>query len=128
MSWISKFFVKPQVELEFTNYFTRPVSALECAEPIVGVEGTFERESRIDGEERGSIAVEVMVVRQDAQTAEADALACERLLCGDWEPYAECGPYRVVGVNTTAPALKEVDSSGRFVWAFTVTVTAVREI
>ena len=35
---------------DFTNCFTKPVSALSCAEPIVVLEGAFSRTSRIDGE------------------------------------------------------------------------------
>ena len=36
--------------------------------------------------------------------------------------------YRIAGINTTAPAFKERDSSGRYVWSFEVACTEVREL
>lgn len=41
---------------------------------------------------------------------------------------AENGSWRIVGLDTTAPAFKEIDGSGRFVWAFDVLLTVVRAI
>ena len=114
---------------DFTNCFTKPVSALVCAEPIVVLEGAFARASRIDGEERGAIPVTVLVVREGADCAEDDAIACEQLLRGcDWERDAEAWPYRVVGLDSTAPRFKERDSGGRFVWEFTVELTVARSV
>ena len=104
-------------------------SALDCAEPIVIREGAFTRSSRIDGEERGSVPVTVMVVREMAGEAEFVATACERWLHScDWEPHAEDGGWRIVGIDTAVPAFRERDSSGRFVYEFTVEVTAVRSV
>ena len=117
-------------DAHFTSYFTkvRP-SSLDCAEPIVVTEGSFERDSRMAEEERGTVVVTVMVVREIAADAENDAVAAERALRrADWEPYAETGPYRIVGIDTTAPAFKERDSSGRFVWSFDVACTVVRSL
>ncbi|MBP3885392.1 MAG: hypothetical protein J6D54_10745 [Olsenella sp.] len=117
-------------DAHFTSYFTkvRP-SALDCAEPIVVTEDAFARESRQAEEERGTVAVTVMVVREAAADAETDAAAAELAVRrADWEPYAEASPYRIVGIDTTAPAFRERDSSGRFVWAFDVTCTVVRSL
>ena len=117
-------------DAHFTSYFTkvRP-SALDCAEPIVMTEGAFERDSRMAEEERGTVAVTVMVVREVAADAESVAIAAERAVRrADWEPYADAGPYRIVGIDTTAPAFRERDSSGRFVWAFDVACTVVRSL
>ena len=129
MSRIANLLLFPQVEGDFTNYFTNRVSALECAEPIVLLEGGFEREMRIEGEERGTVPVEVLVVRDVDADAEAVAVALEqRIRHGAWERTGEAWPYRVVGLDTTAPAFRERDGSGRFVWAFMVTVTVVRTV
>ena len=117
-------------DAHFTSYFTkvRP-SSLDCAEPIVVTEGAFARASRMAEEERGTVAVTVMVVREVAADAETDATAAEQAVRrADWEPYAEAGPYRIVGIDTVAPAFKERDSSGRFVWAFDVACTVVRSL
>ena len=46
----------------------------------------------------------------------------------DWEPHAEDGSWRIAGIDTSAPAFKERDSSGQFVWEFQVDVTAVRSL
>ena len=115
---------------DFSGYFsTFPPSAREHPECVVLLEGGFERESAIEGEERGAVPVTVLVVREDAAEAEELAIAMERHLRGcDWEPFCEAGPWRVVGLDTTAPTMKERDSSGRYVWKFTVTLTMVRSV
>jgi len=112
----------------FSGYFsTFPPSAREHPECVVLLEGEFERESRIDGEERGTVPVTVLVVRGDEADAEAVAIACEQhLRQHGWERDSESWPWRIAGLDTTAPAFKERDSSGRYVWEFDVTVTAVR--
>ena len=92
-------------------------------------EGEFGRTSRIDGEERGIVPVTVMVVRELTRDAEGVASACEKWLRScDWEACAEDGGWRIVGLDTASPRLKERDSSGRFVWEFKVDVTAVRSL
>lgn len=96
---------------DFSNYFSKVPSVLECAEPIVLAEGAFVRDSRIDGEERGAVAVSAMVVREVAADAEAVAIACEQWVRSfDWERDRDAWPLRVVGVDTTAPCFKERDS------------------
>ena len=118
------------VDAHFTSCFTKVLpSALDCEEPIVVVEGAFSRESRMAEEERGSVAVTVMVVREVAADAESVAVAAELVVRrADWEPYEDAGTYRIVGVDTTAPAFRERDSSGRHVWAFDVACTVVRSL
>lgn len=129
MSKISDLIKNVLVRGDFTNCFTKPVSALVCAEPIVLREEGFVRTSRIDGEERGTAVVGVLVVREDPDVAESDAIACEQLVRGcDWERDAEAWPYRIVGVDTTAPRFEKRDASGRFVWKFEIDVTAVRAV
>ena len=115
---------------DFSGYFsTFPPSAREHPECVVLLEGTFESESRIDGEERGTVPVTVLVVREDAADAEAVAIACEQWLRSHgWERDSEAWPWRIVGLDAAAPAFKERDSSGRYVWQFEVTVTVVRSI
>ncbi|WP_251231693.1 hypothetical protein [Adlercreutzia aquisgranensis] len=115
------------VDAHFTSCFTKVLpSALDCAEPIVVVEGAFSRESRMAEEERGAVAVTVMVVREVAADAESVAVDAELAVRrADWEPYADAGTYRIVGVDTTAPAFRERDSSGRYVRAFNMACTVV---
>lgn len=115
---------------DFSGYFsTFPPSAREHPECVVLLEGEFGRESRIDGEERGTAPVTVLVVREDFAEAESVAIGAERCVRdSDWEPFSESGPWRIVGLDTSAPTFKERDSSGRYVWQFEVIVTAVREI
>ena len=117
------------VDGDFSNYFSKVPSAVEYPEPIVLVEGAFTRESRIESEERGVVPIDVYVVREVAADAEAVAIACEQWVRAyGWERHSECWPWRVVGVDTFAPAFDVRDSSGRYVWKFTVTVTVVRQV
>ena len=117
-------------DAHFTSYFTKVLpSALDCAEPIVVTEGAFARESRQTEEERGTAMVTVMVVREVMADAESVAVAAERAVRrSDWEPYADAGSCRIVGIDTAAPAFRERDSSGRFVWSFDVSCTVVRSL
>jgi len=117
-------------DAHFTSCFTKVLpSALDCAEPIVVTEGAFSRGSRLAEEERGSVAVTVLVVREVMADAESVAAAAELAVRrADWEPYADAGGYRIVGIDTTAPAFKERDSSGRHVWAFDTSCTVVRSL
>ena len=112
----------------FTSCFTKVLpSALDCAEPIVVTEGVFSRGSRLAEEERGSVVVTVLVVREVMADAESVAVAAELAVRrADWEPYPDAGGCRIVGVDTTAPSFKQRDSSGRYVWAFDVPCTVVR--
>ena len=120
---------KALLEGDFASYFASLPSADVEPEPIVVREGKFERTSRMEHEERGTVAVAVLVVREVAATAEADAIACEKWIRAyGWEPVAENGSCRIVGLDTTAPSFKEIDGSGRFVWAFDVLLTVVRGI
>jgi len=120
---------KALLEGDFASYFASLPSADDEPEPIVLREGKFERVSRMEHEERGTVAVAVLVVREVAATAEADAIACEKWIRAyGWEPVAENGSWRIVGLDTTAPSFKEIDGSGRFVWAFDVLLTVVRGI
>lgn len=117
------------VDADFTSCFTKPVSAALVPEPIVVAEGAFVRESRQPEEERGTVTATVLVVREDAAEAGAVALGCERAVRGaDWEPYADAGPFRIVGIDTTVPAFLEEDGSGRAAWKFEVVCTVVREL
>ena len=96
-------------DAHFSCYFSKVLpSALDCAEPIVVVEGAFSRDARMA--EDVAVAAELAVRR------------------ADWEPYADAGAYRIIGIDTTAPAFKERDSSGRHVWAFDVKCTVVRSL
>ena len=120
---------KALLEGDFASYFASLPSADDEPEPIVLREGKFERVSRMEHEERGTVAVAVLVVREVAATAEADAIACEKWIRAyGWEPVAENGSWRIVGLDTTAPSFKEIDGAGRFVWAFDVLLTVVRGI
>ena len=120
---------KALLEGDFASYFASLPSADMEPEPIVLRKGRFERASRMEAEERGTVTVAVMVVREVAATAEADAMSCERWIrTYGWEPVAENGSWRIVGLDTTAPAFKEIDGSGRFVWAFDVVLTVVRSL
>ena len=101
----------------------------EVGMPADVVDGAFSRDSRSAEEERGSVVVTVLVVREVAADAESAAVAAELAVRrADWEPYADAGTYRIVGIDTTAPAFKERDSSGRYVWTFDVACTVVRAL
>lgn len=114
---------------DFSNVFSTIPSALDCAEPIVVSAREFKRESRLHEEERGSVPVDVLVVRKVEADAEAVAIACEKAMRrADWEPYADSDEYRIVGLDTTAPTFQERDSSGWFVWGFEVECTVVRSL
>lgn len=117
-------------DAHFSCYFSKVLpSTLDCPEPIVVLEGAFERESRTAEEERGTVLVTVLVVREAAAYAEDVAVAAEQAVRRtDWEPYADSGHYRIVGIDTTAPSFKERDSSGRYVWSFSVECTVVRAL
>lgn len=121
---------KMLVDADFSSCFSKVCpSALDCAEPIVVLEGAFERESRMADEERGAVTVTVLVVREVAADAEGVAAAAELAVRrADWEPYADADGYRIVGIDTAAPAFKERDSSGRYVWAFEAECTVVRSL
>ena len=70
--------VKLLADAHFTSCFTKVLpSALDCEEPIVVTEGAFSRGSRMPKEERGSVVVTVMVVREVMADAESVALAAE---------------------------------------------------
>ena len=118
------------VDAEFPNVFPKVSPAyFHCEEPIVLFHCGFERESRIEGEERGTVHVSVFVVRELPAEAESVAIAAEKCIRdADWEAFAESGPWRIAGLDTLAPELSERDSSGRYVWQFEVDVTAVRTI
>ena len=117
-------------DAHFTSCFTKVLpSALDCEAPIVVIEGAFARDSRLAEEERGSVVVNVLVVREAMADTESVSVAAELAVRrADWEPYADAGGYRIVGIDTSAPAFKERDSSGRYVWAFDVTCTVVRSL
>lgn len=126
---LSFLIAKALLEGDFASNFASLPSADVEPEPIVVREGKFERVSRMEHEERGTVAVAVLVVREVAATAEADAMSCERRIrTYGWEPVAENGSWRIVGLDTTAPAFKERDGSGRFVWAFDVILTVMRSL
>lgn len=89
----------------------------------------FEREARMEDEERGTVTVAVLVVRDVEAIAEADAQACERWIRAyGWELVAENGSWRICGLDTTMPSFKERDGSGRFVYEFDVRLTVVRSL
>lgn len=126
---LSFLIAKALLDGDFASYFASVPSALDDPEPIVIRQGGFEREARMEDEERGTVAVTVLVVREVEATADADALACERWLRSyGWEPYAENESWRICGLDTTAPAFKERDESGRFVYEFDVRLTVVRSL
>ena len=52
----------------------------------------------------------------------------EQIRSYGWEPVAENGSWRICGLDTTAPAFKERDGSGRFVYQFDVSLTVVRSL
>lgn len=118
---------KALLEGHFASYFASIPSAAENPEPTVLREGGFERTAITDGEERGTVTVTVLVVREVEAEAEDAARAEERWIRAyGWEPVAENGGWRICGLDTTAPSFRERDGSGRFVYSFDVTLTVVR--
>lgn len=116
-------------DADFTSVFTTVPSALLCAEPIVVRWESFERESRQCGEERGTAAVEVLVVREAEAEAMAVALAAEQAVRASgraaWNE--EDAGARIVGIDAEAPVFKGQDASGRCVWGFRALLTVARE-
>ena len=126
---LSFLIAKALLDGDFASYFASVPSTLDDPEPIVLRQGAFEREARMEDEERGTVAVTVLVVREVEAQAEADAQACERWIrTYGWEPVAENGSWRICGLDTTAPAFKERDGSGRFVYEFDARLTVVRSL
>lgn len=121
---------KMLADAHFSCYFSKvSPSALDRPEPIVVLGGAFSRESRMAEEERGDVAVTVLVVREVSADAEDAAAAAERAIRrADWEPHADASAYRIMDIDTTAPAFKERDSSVRFVWSFEVMCAVVRNL
>ncbi len=105
-------------------------SALLCEQPVVVRWADFSRESRQDGEERGTASVEVLTVRVTDSEARDAAFLCEATVRSSgrsaWN--AEGSGVRILGIDTSAPVFRERDSSGRFVWAFMARLTVAREI
>lgn len=122
--------IKLLADAHFSCYFSKVLpSALDCPEPIVALDGEFKRDSRMAEEERGTVSVTVLVVREVSADAEDVATAAARAVRrADWEPYADAGACRIVGIDTTASTFNERDSSGRFVWSFEVSCTVVRAL
>ena len=118
------------VDAEFPNVFPKNApSALDYPEAIVLLQGPFEREGRMAGEERGTMRIRILVVRDLPAEAEDAALSVEKCIRrSDWELHRDADPWRIAGIDTSAPFFKERDSSGRYVWEIDVDVTAVREI
>mgnify|MGYP001675215698 CR=1 FL=1 len=89
---------KALLEGDFASYFARIPSAVEDPESVVLRQGRFERVSRMEHEERGTVTMAVLVVCEveaEAEAeAEADANACERWIRSyGWEPVAENGAW-----------------------------------
>ena len=105
-------------------------SALLSEQPVVVRWAGFSRESRQDGEERGVASVEVFAVRETDAAACDVAILCEAAVrsSGRAEWNVAGSGVRILGIDTDAPAFRERDSSGRFVWAFTVRLTVAMEI
>lgn len=125
---LSFLIAKALLEGDFASYFASVPSAAVEPEPIVLRQGKFEREAVLPDGERGIVAVRVLVVREVEDDAETDAQGCERWIRRyGWEPVAENGTWRIVGLDTTAPEFIERDRSGRFVWGFDVNLTVMRQ-
>lgn len=105
-------------------------SALLSEQPVVVRWAGFSRESRQDGEERGVASVEVFAVRETDAAACDVAILCEAAVRSSGRAEWNVAGFgvRILGIDTDAPAFREHDSSGRFVWAFTVRLTVAREI
>ena len=115
--------------LGFSNVFTSPPSAMLCADPIVVTCGSWRRaSSQVDGCERGVRTVDVLVCCDDPGDAEATACSVERdLRLADWAGKGTGWHARVVSADTTAPAPRGRDGSGRWLWGFSVDLTIVRD-
>ena len=125
---LSFLIAKALLEGDFASYFASVPSAAVEPEPIVLRQEKFEREAVLPDGERGHVAVRVLVVREVEDDAETDAQGCERWIRRyGWEPVAENGTWRIVGLDTTALEFIERDRSGRFVWGFDVNLTVMRQ-
>ena len=115
--------------LGYGNVFTAPPAPGLCAEPIVLTAGELSRDARLaDGAERGTLPVGVTVCCDDPRDAEATAHAVERdLRLADWTGGDAGWHVRVVAVDTAAPRPLGRDGSGRWLWAFTLILTVVRD-
>ena len=118
------------VEAGWAGVFVRPPAAWLCAEPVVLTCGAWERDARTPGgEERGLRSVDVLVCREGAAEAEATCRGVERdLRCRDWEGAGDGWRCRVAAVDSDAPAPRGRDSSGRWLWGFTLLLKVVRDV
>lgn len=116
--------------LGYEDVFLAPPAAWRCAEPIVLACGEWRRLARLDdGRERGERDIEVIVCREDPGDAEAICRAVERDLRRDgWTGLGAGWHARVAACDTRAPEPRGRDSSGRWTWAFTLTLTVVRDL
>lgn len=115
--------------LGYANAYATPPSARLCAEPVVVACGGWERTARlVDGAERGTQSVEVLVCCDDPTDAEATARAAERDLRGaDWAGISGW-EWRVIAVDSGGCRPVGRDGSGRWLWAFELVLTIEREI
>lgn len=112
----------------FTDVLVRTASALLVPEPVVVLGQGYERDARTRGCERGRFCVRVLVVREspaDAGEAALHAEACVRKAA--WKDTDATDGWRLRGVDTTVPAFRGYDGSGRAVWGFAVTMTCERD-
>ena len=91
---------KALLEGDFASYFASLPSAADEPEPIVLREGKFERVSRMEHEERGTVTVAVMVVREVAATAEVNL------------PRFRLHPYAAFRRRSSSGRLARSNSSG----------------
>lgn len=109
------------------DVFTAPPSVIECAEPVVVGRAAFEGDMELAYGERGPAKVGVLVCREVRDDARDAAYACETaLLDVEWERFANVDGARICSVRVGAPAYKERDGSGRYVYELVVLVDVVR--
>ena len=121
---------KALLEGDFASYFASLPSADDEPEPIVLREGKFERVSphgARGARDRGGGRAR-RFAKSRPRPRPTRLLVRNGIRAYGWEPVAENGSCRIVGLDTTAPSFKEIDGSGRFVWAFDVLLTVVRGI
>ena len=109
----------------YANAYSIAPSAAVCAEPIVLVSKGWEREARFaDGSERGREGVSTIVCCDSVSDARATAFAVERdLRRVVWNAV---DGVRIVSVDTDMPRSLGRDSSGRWLWGFTLSCVVVR--
>lgn len=95
----------------------------DSAESVVVGRGKYTRDEQLVDGERGRYEASVLVARDTEEEAIDMAWEVEITLRESaWEPFNECESEYVCSIEPYAPAFREKDSSGRYVYEVLATI------